>query len=71
MNCHRVPQGLRDSRIQGSSLCIQFGILDFSKTGRKYLRQEPAMVLVPSTISMNGPVELSFLYELVKCIVFD
>ena len=60
-NCHRVPQDLRDPRIQGSSLCIRFGILNFSKTGRKYLRQEPILVLEPSTLSMNSPVELNLL----------
>ena len=64
MKC-RVPQDFRDPRIQGSSLCIRFCILNFSKTGRKLLRQEPLSALEPSTLSMNVPVELNLLRR--KC----
>ena len=64
INGPRVPHVGKNQWIYWKLVCIRLGISNCPNKGRKYLRQEPAMVLVPSTISMNVPVELNFLYEL-------
>ena len=60
---HCGPQSVWSLRIFRKLVNIRLVSPEFPNQGRERLRQEPYLVLVPTTISMNAWIALNFFYE--------
>ena len=60
---HCGPQNVWSLRVFRKLVNIRLVSPEFPNQGRERLRQEPYLVLVPTTLSLNAPVALNFFYE--------